>query len=101
MTSPDGRSRAVMEYPITTMNVEPDKKIWQVDTGPALFADFERPADGRIEKMIPGFIVYNSRNYAEWALRAKVTLPPGGTPHHFADLRRGTIINSIYSGVRP
>lgn len=96
--SADGRSRALMEYPVTTMNVEPGRRLWQVDTGPALFPDFDRQADRRIEKLVPGFIVYNSRGYAEWTLRAPARLPTGGATHHFSDFRRGAVVNRLYSG---
>ena len=99
MASRDGRSRAVMEYPITTMNVEPGNARWQVDTGPALFADFGRDVAERIEKMIPGFIVYNTREYAGWALRTAVRLPKGDATHHFADVRSGAVRSGIYAGL--
>jgi|GEM_PF-877773 len=99
VVSADGRSRAVMEYPVTTMNVEPQKRIWQVDTGPVLFADFDLEAGTRIERMVPGFVVYNRRDYAEWTLRAPVKLPAGDMTYHFTGMRAGKVVSSLYSGL--
>ncbi len=97
--SDDGKISALMEYPITTMNVEPGKKIWQIDTGPILFADFKCNAAQRIEKLVPAFIVCNTREYAELAIRTVVKLPKGGSTHHYADPRGVKTSTSLYSGM--
>jgi hypothetical protein len=97
MRSPDGRSRVLMEYPVTTMNVEPGKRIWQVDTGPVLIPDFGRAVSQRIEKLVPGFIVYNRPDYVEWTLRAPARLPAGGQTHHYTDIRTGAAASRLYA----
>lgn len=99
LAAPGGRARVVMEYPITTMNVEPSQGLWQVDTGPMLFFDFLRSSDRRIDRLVPAFIVFNRTDYAELALRAPTPLPKGGQTHHYADLRRVAVRNRIFSGV--
>lgn len=99
VTAPDGRSKAVMEYPITTMNVEPEKKVWQVDTGPVLFMDFAAAGDRRIEKLVPAFIVFNRWDHAEMALRAPTPLAKGGRTHHYSEIRGMAVRNRIFSGV--
>jgi len=98
IAAPDGRCRAVLEYPVTTMNVEPQQNLWQVDTGPVLMPDFAGAAARRIEQLRPGFIVYNRRDYAEWTVRVPVRLAAGGLTHHFADPRRGAVANRLYCG---
>lgn len=99
IASDDGKLRARMEYPITTMNVEPKKQIWQIDTGPILFADFKSAAAQRIEKLIPAFIVCNTRDHAELTLRAKVPLAKGGSTHHYADIRSAKTSTRLYAGM--
>jgi hypothetical protein len=98
MVSADGKTRAVLEYPVTTMNVEPQKNLWQVDTGPVLIPDFERPTARRIERLVPGFIVYNRRDYAEWTLRVPTKLADGGQTFHYSDRRRGTVTHHLFAG---
>ena len=96
--SPDGQVHATMEYPVTTMNVAPEHQLWQVDTGPVLFPDFERDAERRIEKLVPGFIVYNTATYAELALYTDVKLASGGTTPHYADRREVSVTNRLCVG---
>jgi hypothetical protein len=98
LQSEDGQFRAIMEYPVTTMNVEPEKNIWQVDTGPVLFPDFNRKAGQLVEQLIPAFTVYDSRTYAEFTLRSIVKLPAGGSVHHYGDIRRLNVKNRLYRG---
>ena len=94
----DGQIHATMEYPVTTMNVAPERELWQVDTGPVLFPDFEREVEQRIEKLVPGFIVYNTATYAELALYTDVQLAGGGTTLHYANLRAVNVTNRLCSG---
>ena len=96
--SADGQRHGTMQYPVTTMNVAPKHQMWQVDTGPVLFPDLDREADQRIDKLIPGFIVYNTAAYAELALYTDAQLAGGGTTRHFADVRAVNVTSRLYSG---
>ena len=61
-----GRQRAVLEYPVRTMNVLPvqaegiprDPPQFQVDTGPLIVPDFGSTAEHQIERFDMGYVVY-------------------------------------------
>ena len=65
---------AVVEYPIKTMNVHPERKRFQVDTGPLLFPDFSRTVERQIECFSIAFVCYNTFDLAEFILRAPVAV---------------------------
>ena len=54
IASADGALGAEIEFPIKTMNANDLKDIYQVDTGPLAFPDFEMAAGRHIERAVPG-----------------------------------------------
>ena len=62
-------SRAVIEYPIKTMNVQPERKRMQVDTGPLPFPDLAASVERDIERLSMAFVCYNTYDVAEFVLR--------------------------------
>lgn len=61
--------RALIEYPVKTMNFHPDRKRFQVDTGPLLLPDFSCGAEHWIEWLSMAHIAYNTFDRAEFILR--------------------------------
>ena len=57
--------RASIEYPIRTMNVDPQAQRFQVDTGPIPWPDFEAVVDRTVDRFRRAFIVYNDFRRAE------------------------------------
>ena len=83
-----GRQRAVLEYPVRTMNVLPvqapgiqrDPPQFQVDTGPLIVPDFGSTADRQIERFDMGYVVYQEFDQAEFILRRPVPVPAAEQP---------------------
>lgn len=50
ITDPAGRYRAVIEFPIKTMNANDIRNIYQVDTGPILLPDFKSQERRMVER---------------------------------------------------
>ncbi|MEA2525523.1 MAG: hypothetical protein QOG89_3084 [Thermomicrobiales bacterium] len=61
--------RALLEYPIKTMNVVASPPQFQVDTGPLLFPDFASTAQHPIERLEIAHVVYHGFEKAEFILR--------------------------------
>jgi hypothetical protein len=60
------RLRVTLEYPVKTMNVNPEKGMFQVDTGPIPFPAEDAPLGSRpIERMRLAFVAYNALDTAE------------------------------------
>ena len=83
-----GRQRAVLEYPVRTMNVLPVKAErvprappqFQVDTGPLIVPGFDSTADRQIERFDMGYVVYQDFDQAEFILRRPVPVPSPEQP---------------------
>jgi len=51
--------RAIMEYPVKTINVRPSGNVYQVDTGPVAFPDFDAEAERLVDRMELSYVAYN------------------------------------------
>ncbi|HEV8635550.1 MAG TPA: hypothetical protein VG370_15095 [Chloroflexota bacterium] len=67
--------RAVLEYPVKTMNVLREPPRFQVDTGPLILPDFTSTAEHLIERLGMAYAVYNGFDRAEF-IRREPTTPP-------------------------
>ncbi|MEZ4726027.1 MAG: hypothetical protein R3E79_02710 [Caldilineaceae bacterium] len=61
--------RALLEYPVKTMNVMAEPPRFQVDTGPLLLPDFAAAVTHPIESFEMAHVVYNGMDKAEFILR--------------------------------
>ena len=61
--------RAVIEYPVKTMNIHPERRRFQVDTGPLPLPDFTSDTEERIEWFSLAHVVYNTFDRAEFIIR--------------------------------
>ncbi|MSP14409.1 MAG: hypothetical protein EXR62_15835 [Chloroflexi bacterium] len=71
--------RAIIEYPVKTMNTNREKHIYQVDTGPVLLPDlsqrWERHADG----MSLAFVVFNVPDFADFVIEGPTVIADAHT----------------------
>ena len=51
---------AMVEYPVKTMNIHPERKRFQVDTGPLLFPDLSLTVERQIQCFSIAFVCYNT-----------------------------------------
>jgi hypothetical protein len=83
--------RAVLEYPIHTMNFLTDRRRFQVDTGPLLFPDFSRRTDRWINLFAVAHTCYNTADRAEFILRRPTPVVRDGVAvcevMHYSDIR--------------
>ena len=74
LRDPGRRQRALLEYPVKTMNVLREPPRFQVDTGPLLLPDFGSTAERPIERLGMAYVVYNGFDRAEFIRRAPVAI---------------------------
>tara|TARA_B100001123_G_C15091075_1_gene939675 strand:+ start:286 stop:1002 length:717 start_codon:yes stop_codon:yes gene_type:complete len=79
--------RAVIEYPVKSMNTNREQSLYQADTGPVAFPDLsvrhERHADG----ISLGFIAFNASHFAEFILEVPTevaTVSGSGETYHYS-----------------
>ena len=89
-------ARVVMEYPVKTMNIHPERVRYQVDTGPLLFADSTVDSGRAIERMRMAFVCYNAPDVADFVLRTRIDA--GGLPvDEYTEVRRLEVKNTLYA----
>jgi hypothetical protein len=71
--------RAVLEYPVKTMNVARAPERYQVDTGPLLFPLFASAAPLAIDRFDLAHVVYWTGDRAEFVLRRPLPVREGST----------------------
>lgn len=83
--------RALIEYPVKTMNFHPERKRFQVDTGPLLLPDFASVSEHWIEWFDMAHVAYNTFDRAEFIVRRPTPVLVNGrevaSAHHYSAIR--------------
>jgi hypothetical protein len=102
--SADEKTRAIIEYPVRTMNVQLERKRIQVDTGPLIYPALDAAEESEIQKLHIAFICFNVDGVAEFILRCPTPVISDGervgTSIDYSDVRRVPIKNTFYAARR-
>ena len=60
--------RAILEYPVKTMNIDRDNNIYQVDTGPLALPDLARREDSPLGAVSLAFVAFNQPHFADFVV---------------------------------
>lgn len=60
--------RAVIEYPIKTMNISIDDSVYQIDTGPIALPDLDKRYDPPIDALRLAFVAFNAPDFADFVV---------------------------------
>jgi len=71
------RLRAVIEYPVKTMNVSLEKRMYQVDTGPVAFPDLSKRYDPLIDGLRLAFVAFNAADFADFVVEQETPVGAG------------------------
>lgn len=94
----DGETLVVCEYPVTVMNARPSDQRWQVDTGPVLLPDYSLKSELMVGLFRQAYLVYNSWNWAEVAMRRPTPMAKTGTTvMHYSSPQRLTMQNQLFA----
>ncbi|MDE2903375.1 MAG: hypothetical protein OXP73_10150 [Chloroflexota bacterium] len=75
-----GTRRAVLEYPVKTFNYQPERVLFQMDTGPMLWADLDSSEADPMCWLRLAHTVYNRFDRAEFVLRGPTPYLIDGEP---------------------
>jgi hypothetical protein len=93
--------RAILEYPIKTMNVNDRRGIYQVDTGPLVFPDFHAKASRPVDMLELAYVAYNAPAEAYFILQRPTPLELDGREGcvvgHYSEIRRMPATNTVMS----
>ena len=60
--------RAIIEYPVKTMNIRASDDIYQVDTGPVALPDLTKPYQPTIDSLSLAFVAFNAPHFADFVI---------------------------------
>ena len=70
--------RAVIECPVKTMNINDERDLYQVDTGPVAWPDLAKRADRLVETISLAFVAFNAPHFADFVIEAPTPIGSGG-----------------------
>lgn len=80
ITDEAGRYRAMIEFPVKTMNVNDLQNIYQVDTGPILLPDFHSSKERLVERFQLAYVAFNHPEEAYFVIQEPTPIAEG-SPH--------------------
>jgi hypothetical protein len=86
LTSPDGTRTCAIEYPIKTMNANDIVPMYQVDTGPVPFPDWNSPAPVLAGRFRLAFIAFNAPDFADFVILTPTELAPEAVTPHYSEV---------------
>jgi hypothetical protein len=94
-TLENDRYRAVIEYPVKTVNANERDQIYQPDTGPVLLPDLTRLPDDLIGGLELAFAAFNTPAWVEFIVRTPVEAAAGVRVYHYAKPLRMDARNEV------
>ena len=80
----NGRYRAVLEYPVKTVNANERDWIYQTDTGPVIFPDLEREPEALLDGLELAFCAFNAPTWTEFLVRTPTPIGGGVRVYHYS-----------------
>lgn len=88
--------RAILEFPVKTMNIHDPKDLYQVDTGPVAFPDLSRRGGPVAETISLAFVAFNAPHFADFILEADT--PVGGARvMHYSRISSFPAVNRLFA----
>jgi hypothetical protein len=89
--------RAIVQYPVKTMNMSPEEPLYQVDTGPIALPDLSQRCEQLVDTLKLAFIVFNTPDHAEVVIETPTALRSGEQIHHYSDVQPLSCRNRLYA----
>ena len=74
----DVGARAIIEYPVKTMNIHDENDWYQVDTGPVAYPDFSVGTEDFAETLRLAFVAFNCASFADFVIEAPTAITGEG-----------------------
>jgi hypothetical protein len=78
------RYKAVLTYPVKTMNANERDQVYQTDTGPVLLPDLSRDPERLMGGMELAFAAFNCPSWTEFIVRTKTPIREGLSVYHYS-----------------
>jgi len=94
-TLENDRYKAVIEYPVKTMNANERDNIYQTDTGPVLFPDLTCEPEGMLTHLELAFTAFNVPDWIEVLVRVPTQVNDDVDVYHFSKSIRLDAFNEV------
>ena len=88
--------RAIVEYPVKSMNTNRELQAYQVDTGPVAFPDLNGQHRRHAERISLAFVAFNAPHFAEFVLEVPTDVGSEEI-HHYSHVLRLPANNRLFS----
>lgn len=95
LREPDGNRLCRLEYPVKTMNVNDIRGIYQVDTGPVVWPDWQADAELAVGLLRLAYVAFNRSDEAEFVLQTPTEIAPGVFTPHYSAIVAGPARNEL------
>ena len=82
----DGDLRCRLEYPVKTMNANDIDWIYQVDTGPIPFPNWEADCGQIAGRFDLAYVAWNATDFADFVIQRPTELVPGAVTWHYSEV---------------
>jgi hypothetical protein len=94
--------RAIIEYPVKTLNTRREDGCYQVDTGPVTFPDLSRRAERLVDLLSLAFVAFNAPHFADFVIEVPTAIDAESGPdspqvHHYAQRVTLEAVNRLYA----
>lgn len=101
ISDPRTRLRAIIEFPVKTMNIHDSRDLYQVDSGPVAFPDLSRRYPRPAESLSLAFVAFNAPGTADFVLEAPTPISEKGREltrvHHYSRLENLPAANRLFA----
>ncbi len=96
--------RAIIEYPVKTLNIRKSDNVYQIDTGPVAFPDLGKRYDRLVDSISLAFVAFNAAHFADFIVEEST--PIGNNQdtvethvHHYSRRISLAARNRLYAGL--
>lgn len=93
--------RAIIEFPIKTINIRDEEPTYQVDTGPVAFPDLTRRYAKSAESLSLAFVAFNAPGFADFVVEDETPILENSKPltqvHHYSRILSLPAQNRLYA----
>ncbi len=101
LSDPRTRLRAILEFPVKTMNIHDSRDLYQVDSGPVAFPDLSQRHPRPAESLRLAFVAFNAPGSADFVIEEPTPIPEASREvarvFHYSRLESLAAVNRLFA----
>jgi hypothetical protein len=96
--------RAIIEYPVKTLNIRKSDNVYQIDTGPVAFPDIGKRYERLVDSISLAFVAFNAAHFADFIVEESTPIDNNQDTvethvYHYSRRISLAASNSLYAGL--